>query len=323
LYGCTWTGSDYIAVGDYDGTPIRSKDGIHWDSIPLTKYGTLRNVVWDGATCLIADGNYIHTSKDLTNWSSALVTHGPTLFAIAGSGSQYVTAGGGVIAVSPDGKKWQIADSALKIMFWDAVWTGSKFVLAGTTDGDTGLIATSADGLKWDYTRVDSTRRLWSIAWTGTQVVATGGDELCVSDDYLNWKVYSSPITDARLSCNGSTLYVYGRSGWVYSTTDFTEWDDNSITTGSAIQEICFTPTQALAVGWYGAIYKADIGLQHLSGYRDPHTIHPAGGQSGWFRIPRGDYDALGRKIPAAYSGAAGIRFHPDAKNTLNAGKSR
>ena len=117
LSSVAWSGTQFVAVGEYDGTILTSQDdGMTWctqSGPPPTLYG----IVWAG-TRFVAVGEgagtngtnigTIYTSPDGTKsdgstWT-ARRTSGPSqpLNAVAWSGTQLVTVGGnGTILTSP------------------------------------------------------------------------------------------------------------------------------------------------------------------------------------------------------------------------------
>lgn len=324
LNDCIWTGSAFIAIGK-GGTLVRSTDGTSWESLPSPSKVDLDCIAWDGTNCIVNDGIMFYSTRDFIHWNSVNVPiYGPTVLTLTCAGSRFVAAGFTFIALSTDGENWQIADSGLHAQFWDATWTGSEFILVGATywdtdDPDTGLVATSPDGLSWNLTRVDSYKGVfYSVAWTGTQVVTTGVDrKLYVSDDFKNWHEYTYSVLNGNLQYYDSTLYACGRNGAILSTTNFNEWKNHSLSTSSYVSALCFSPTQIIAVGSDGIIYRANFESQNSVRYSDRYHSHSDITRCIQSQIRPNEFDALGRKVQSLGFTTSGIRFHKNAKNTL------
>ena len=167
LWSIVWTGTQFVAAG-IDGEILTSPDGLAWTyrasgtPNPLTGVGAtaslllavgfeqiltspdgvtwnartvpagptwLRSVVWTGSGFVAVGDQGSVTSPDGIGWTLASAPGGA---AIASSGSELMVVGDfGAIATSADGSSWiswKVGDARLL----DVVWTGSRWVIAGT-----------------------------------------------------------------------------------------------------------------------------------------------------------------------------------------------
>src|SRR6185295_15910920 len=103
LYSITWTGTQFVAVGN---VVLTSPDGTVWtkqDSVLHSVY----SVTWTGTQLVAVGGNAIYTSQDGVKWA-VKDTGNYALKSVIWTGTQLVAVGyGGDIKTSSDGQKWQ------------------------------------------------------------------------------------------------------------------------------------------------------------------------------------------------------------------------
>jgi hypothetical protein len=205
-YGSATNGSITLVLGS-DGNIARSvDDGQRW-SIYTLPYA-LRLVVWSNGAFYISDKNtYFASSIDGLNWtqltnppSSVFPTSIMAVTVICDSSIGLLVIAGGFPFMSYDGGfTWTEGALITLLDASNAIWDGSKFVLAAR------VIRTSTNGLNWTV-RLNIGGafflRVYRLAWSGSLFVATFWDPLTVS---IFFRSYTSP--DGITWTNVTTTY--------------------------------------------------------------------------------------------------------------------
>ncbi len=209
LRGITWTGSEFVAVGDA-GAVVTSPDGVTWEDHSVAIQYELGRVTWTGSE-LVAVGNNILTSGDGISWRAwAQQVTSASLSAIAWNGTAFVAVGAaGEIVRSPNGIAWtrtrEPGGFGRLGGLESVVWTGDRFVGLGERNAvdlygnpiPGSVVVSSPDGVTWSTTIFGV--NLQSVAWNGERFVAVGialnggGNELAVSEDAVTWQRLSPP----------------------------------------------------------------------------------------------------------------------------------
>jgi hypothetical protein len=206
LHGVTWSGMQYIVVGE-SNTILSSPDGTIWTSRFPPLFGRdviLLSVAWSG-NGFVAAGyeqfypnsglkTVIFNSTDGKTWTENTYSADGTIITVIWANNQYVAVGqvnGGtanglpIILTSSDGLRWTNGSNSIGfgkgISLHDITWTGTKYVAVGN-----GLTATSSDGITWNVNDNIS----WNpngVAWSGHKLMACGNDGFYSSTDGLNW----------------------------------------------------------------------------------------------------------------------------------------
>lgn len=147
LSGITWSGSQFVVVGQGGTSLTSSSDGFRWSTNPRL-YVTTQEL-WGvafaqelGQFVAVGSAGTILTSPTGFTWTPRYVTT-HDLAGVAWSGSQFVAVGrNGTILTSRDGANW--ADNSLRTIqnFLGVTWSGSQFVVVGSA----GTILTSPNG---------------------------------------------------------------------------------------------------------------------------------------------------------------------------------
>ena len=137
LCGVTWTGSQFVAVGD-DCAILTSQDGHSWKKVHEQ------------------DGS-------------------PLLYAVASKGNRLVAVGNGAGEppnglTSADGQAWTPITVPFLQTLYGVAWCGDRFVAVGTR----GTILTSKDGIQWDRDNVPSGLDFKGVICSGSKIVAVG-----------------------------------------------------------------------------------------------------------------------------------------------------
>jgi len=147
LYGVTWTGSKWVAVGAA-GTVVTSTDGFTWIVQSSGTTAALRAVTWTGTRLVaVGDTGVVRTSTDGITWAGQTSGTTQTMFGITWTGSQVVAAGTtGRIITSPDGITWTLQTSGVTATFRGVAMSGSQILAVNDV---TGSVARSTDGITW------------------------------------------------------------------------------------------------------------------------------------------------------------------------------
>lgn len=203
LYGATWTGSQFVVVGD-SGQILTSPDGGQW-SLRNTDSGVFLSEIQHDGPLLVAagDGPNVYTSPDGVAWTKRALGASYNIRGLAWTGTKYVAVGFGTTALtSPDGITWTSRPRQSNTTLYGLVWTGTELVGVGAG----GTVASSLDGISWK-TDTAFGPDLYALAWTGKALVAVGSDGLIVGSGTLPTAVgietaAHRPSQDMRLEGN-------------------------------------------------------------------------------------------------------------------------
>jgi hypothetical protein len=235
LNAVTWTGSQYVAVGERNAI-MTSPDGSNW---------TIRNLG------IITDGHFVSvcSSGDLIVAVGTKYNYG------------YIEPDSAEIFISRDGINWRSdvhADSTNWGVLESVIWTGTQFVAVGKGNGgdrDYAMILTSPDGMNWTDRSVHQLgpapynyiSGLYGVVWTGSEFFAVGG-VLAKSTDAIHWEVSQLPSNLHKLYgvlYDGKKYIAVGSS--IYISTDAVNW------TPVAGSPVNFEVRQGIA--WSGKTY--------------------------------------------------------------------
>ena len=213
-----------------------------WVKLPVTPPATLYGLTWDGRRYVAVGGRgTVMTAADLNAWSVQTSGVGHTLRSVAGSPVRLVavgedSSGEAVVISSTDGSTWSVAYRAgacqggscvTPSQLSKVIWTGTQFIAVGqeriVSAGKLyGLMLTSPDGTTWTQrapkaielgdSEFPNERDLTSVAWSGSHFVAvgmgTGLDPAAwVSADAETW-------TSGSGSCDAVALFPWSDVTW-------------------------------------------------------------------------------------------------------------
>jgi hypothetical protein len=238
LNGVVHSGSQYVAVGEGIFT---SPDGVTWTERPTGLSQALNAVTWTGSRFVaVGNGGTVLTSTDGASWALQSVPAAlePVLKGVAASGSMYVAVGtqwsnatstyAELILTSADGVTWNKAAQSYSMALYDVVWSGSKFVAAGTELGGTNALAAvlvSPDGVTWTKHLVGALSTVEEIAWSGSQFLATGNAGAVLSADGITWtQVGMGSVGGGAIGWSGQRFLVCS-TVYCHSSMDGVRWD--------------------------------------------------------------------------------------------------
>ena len=225
------------------------------------------------------------------------------LRALAANGNLVVAAGdSGVIRTSSDGLTWvtrSISEFAGNVAFYDAVWDGNQFILAGQdysfAIGDWyGAVYTSSDGITWTRRFSDAAGNsvLYAIATNGTVSVAAGenGTVRRSTNGGQTWTAVTiSGVTSSHtfegMAWNGNVFALTGYTGGnggvkVFTSADGSGWVDRSSGAGVAswqdLRSIAWLNDRFVSSGFYSALRTSTNGGVSFTTTRGPREETPA-----------------------------------------------
>ncbi len=253
LMGVTWSGSQFVAVGQ-NGTILTSPDGITWTQRTSgTSYRTLFGVAWSGSQfVVVGDHGILLTSPDGITWTQRTSGTSEDLRNVVWSGSQFVIVGGtDGILTSPDGITWiPLRISGTQYWLNGVVWSGSQFVAVGRES----TILTSPDGITWTPRRTSDTQYwLNGVVWSGSQFVAVGDyGILLTSPDGITWTQRTSGTSEdlRNVVWSGSQFVIVG-IGTILTSPDGITWTPRRTSDGfrGTLNGVTWSGSQFVAVG--------------------------------------------------------------------------
>jgi len=260
LGGVSWTGSQFVAVGE-GGTIVTSPDGITWTLQASGTPNQLAAVGASGTRLVVTESNstMVLTSPDGVTWTSRPTSNSvQSLGGVAGSGTQFVVVGttttfAGAVLTSPDGVSWTAQDAGVSSGLSGVVWSGTQFVAVG------GAIATSPDGVTWtERTNPYPGEFLSSVAWSGTQFVAAAGSHAAIltSPDGVTWTLQGCAVGYGFLGVAAShdTIVTVGFPQGIVTSSDGGDCVLNPIADPVTFSAATWSGTQFVVVGAYGMI---------------------------------------------------------------------
>lgn len=138
LRGVTWTGSQFVAVGDA-GAIYTSPTGAAntWTYRNIGTFMDLRCVTADSGGLVVVGGNFstgpvIWTSPDGVIWTMRTAPTTKLLYSVIKAGALYVATGyDGVVLTSPDAITWTLRDTGTTHELYAAAWDGAQLLVSG------------------------------------------------------------------------------------------------------------------------------------------------------------------------------------------------
>lgn len=233
-----YAGGQFVAVGA-SGSIIYSSDGVTWAAASGAA-GSLLDLTY-GASVYAAVGNSgIYYSTNGVSWSqsSAVTTGASILFANSLFVVPLLTTAAINVLTSTDGITWTSRTTTLRQGLYDAVWTGTNYVVVGNN----GVYATSTDTITWTPGLHSNLGAFYSATYFNGNLLAagTGGVALlsATQQDVLqissSWAYSGSLLgTSAQrlLAYDGSSKYVaVGSNSALLYSTDAIYWTGAAIT---------------------------------------------------------------------------------------------
>lgn len=145
LRGVAANGNTIIAVGDGGMVDISITGGVSWFPMTIAPFANLSEATWTGAQFVaVGDTDTILTSPNGTTWTQRAASFGQNLQGVAWSGSSLIAVGTReLIATSPTGVTWtrQTTPSPTLPHLRSVEWFGTRAVAVG----DAGTILTSGN----------------------------------------------------------------------------------------------------------------------------------------------------------------------------------
>ncbi|GEM_PF-1632805 len=190
LAGVAYGNGQFVAVG-YNGTVLRSSDGLNWQTSTAYVNNALLNfqsIVWDGKEFVASTGDGTAISSDGSHWE---IQKNPQYFQqIAVQGTTWVAqshGNGAELWTKVPGKDWQnslkIENTANSYSYINKLISdGSQFIAIGSQQQNPadnpsqpvykGLLWISSDGLNWRTQNMDASDNLYQIAYNGKAYLA-------------------------------------------------------------------------------------------------------------------------------------------------------
>ena len=306
LYGVTWGGGRFVAVGgcclsNGFSVALTSPDGVTWTETHLGSFRNFNDVAYaNGLYVAVGSGGTIATSSDGSTWSLQTSGTGFVLHGVAFGGGVFVAVGyDRTILTSPDGYTWtpQTAPSTVGNSLYAVTHTGTQFVVAGSSGG----VLTSPDGVSWtqqtvlDNSGSPSTDTFRAIAVGGGRIALaafSSWEPFYTSTDGVTWT--SRAMAPAGPG-EGHRAYAltYGSSGFVaagysgflaHSVDGVTTWSPHTLALSRRFISVAHDGVRYCAVGSNGAFASSTDGVTWTQ-----QSGPSGGGYSFWSAISYGE----------------------------------
>ena len=191
----------WLAVGP-EGTVVRSlfHNANGWEGVLETLTLSMNDVVWTGSRFVsVGRGGYVGESSDGATWFKETSNTTQDLRRLVSSHGRLIAVGTGTtILVSEEQGSWEAVNPGTKFAPFDAIWTGSRFVVVGTPS-----ILTSPDGATWTEAYSETGIFMLGVAHSPSTLVAVGVDSpiptqgtMVGSQDGIHWSPISGALTN-------------------------------------------------------------------------------------------------------------------------------
>lgn len=240
LYGITWNGALWVAVGE---RILTSVDGKSWTITATFAPCVFSRVLVHGEKLIAVGGDRgrgcLATSVDGKQWTdgtAALEGNNAVLTSVAHAGAGVVALGSAnlgrfglasVFLFSPDSETQWRRQLGPQDFLVDITGNGSLFVAVGGV-AQRSAIFTSPDGQNWTARATTLRRPLRAVAWNGAVFVAVGVEGAIVSSaNGLTWTEQQSHTSQDLfgLAWNGSRFVAVGE-GVLLTSRDGMQWQE-------------------------------------------------------------------------------------------------
>jgi alpha-tubulin suppressor-like RCC1 family protein len=269
LNGVAWSGSLFVAVGNY-GTILTSVDGTAWTLRTSGTTNDLFGATWGGGQFVaVGRSGTILTSSDGLIWAARTSGTFNLLKCVTWGGNQFVAVGdSGAIVTSSDGVLWTSRISSAVYGLQGIAWSGSRFVAIGNN----AMILSSMDGVVWAAQSADiGGLQLLGVTWSGSQFLGIGASGTVVrSGDGVTWRsgslglgvISSFPLA---VTWGGGQFVGVGDSGTIRTSADGVTWIDRASGTANTLRVVMWNGSQFVAVGDNGTIITSADGVTWAS----------------------------------------------------------
>ncbi len=257
----TWTGTEWVAVGDGndyhlgrpDGVVFGSGDGITWGARSTDAPFALNAATTFGGDLVVAGGEGYVLSGTESHYLT-VATSGAELTGAVWSGVGFVAVTGrGTTMFSPEGESWTEFHSGVSTNFSHLAWSGSEYVTLGGIGVPTDIY-TSSDGSDWTLTQAYDGIILNDVIWGGDRFVACGREGVVyISPDGASW-TRQNVGEDVILNAAGwdGTHFLAASNDLIYKSLDGAVWTKPTVDPAAQVpilKRFVWTGSQYVAIG--------------------------------------------------------------------------
>ena len=262
--GACVTGGSYLWSTHYEGTMLRSTDGLTWQPVAVESDFRLQafDLMWTGGR-FVAVGSSV--DMPMVGWSDIgeswefgpTVTGGPPNYsAVATDGLEILVFGGaGTLLSSPDGAAWSERSTSLGWWVRDAAWGGGHWVAVGAQ----GQTAVSEDSFAWTTAvpRLFDFFYNWRGATSSGSVVVASGDDTGTGTPFVyrtgDGATWQRVVLDGisgltSLTTFGGRFIGVTAAGFATSP-DGVAWAEVPVASAPASGGLACSPSRCVAVG--------------------------------------------------------------------------
>jgi len=257
----TWGGDRFVAVAP--SYAAWSQDGVSWVLVAVP--ANLNSVVWTGTSFVAgtSDGGVLH-SVNGSEWTFEVLP-GDVVSITCGNGVWWAATTSGKGYRSLDGTSWTQGFSASQLI-------SSTSRISFVNDRFFCFLPSacyhSTDGLVWTF--IPTSRPLLDVAWTGTRFIGVGDAGLTAhSSDGTVWTSSTAGnigTTTSSVVWTGNEVIRVGAAGSAYASPDGLTWSVLASGTTSALVDVAWTGTQAVALDSGGSLVYFNSGTPLPSG---------------------------------------------------------
>ncbi|MBK1694654.1 hypothetical protein CKO09_07870 [Chromatium weissei] len=265
LYGVTWNGNTFVAVGA-SGKILTSPDGLTWTPQTSNTSAWCTGVTWNGSRFVVVcgAGKIVTSDDDGVTWVVRTSGTANTIYKSTWSGSQFVAVGEvGTILTSSDGLTWATQNSGTVNNLYGVTWNGSQFVAVGHA----GTILTSTDGETWTSITPVTANNLERVAWNGNKFVAVGSSgTILTSTNGSAWSTQTSGTNSFYgLTWTGNQFVAVGLNGIILTSPDGETWTTQTSGTTKGLSGVTWNGSKLVVTGETATVLTSPATSQTLT----------------------------------------------------------
>lgn len=273
LEAVTYDGSQYVAVGGWEGSVYTSPDAITWSwRASEQDFHAIARRPSDGRLVAVSTSDVcMMSTDDGVTWQFSLLDPVNNYLFLDVAWFEPLNAFVALVQVAANEALYTSTDGLTWTDLGDAPLNGrlgasDTLLVSVGWDYDGEAIGTSTDGVNWNQQYAcPAGSGLEEVAWTGSQFIAVGDNGAIVtSPDGVSWTPQSSGVTQTLYAAASSPTrqVAVGGGGTIVTSEDGgVTWVQQTSGTANRLDSVAWTGAEFVAVGFNGTVVHSTDGL--------------------------------------------------------------